>query len=316
MGVRIIGLGTGLPKKCVSNDELAKTVDTSDEWIRTRTGITQRYMADGITETTSTMALAAAEQALADAKLTAEDIDLVIVGTSTADLSFPSVACQVIGKLGIVVPAFDVQAACSGFVYALSIADDMMARGPYKNALIIGAERFTNLIDFNDRTTCVLFGDGAGAAVITKGKEGEGLLSKRLGAEGHIEALYATGGIGTNGVAGKVMMNGREVFRHAVRRMSETVQPLLDDAKLTVDDLTWFIPHQANARILTSVAEAVNLPEEKLVMTVQLHANTSAASIPLALKEMQKQGKLKAGDLIMLNAFGAGFAWGGALLRW
>lgn len=316
MGVRIIGLGTGLPKRCVTNDELAKTVDTSDEWIRTRTGITQRYMADGITETTSTLAIAAAEQALADAGLTAQDIDLVIVGTSTADLSFPSVACQVIGKLGIVVPAFDVQAACAGFVYALSVADDMMACSHYKNALIIGAERFTNLMDFNDRTTCVLFGDGAGAAVITKGNDNEGLLSKRLGAESNVESLHATGGIGTNGVAGKVVMNGREVFRHAVRRMSEVVQPLLDDANLTVDDLTWFVPHQANARILTAVAEAVNLPEEKLVMTVQLHANTSAASIPLALKEMQKEGKLKQGDLVMINAFGAGFAWGGALLRW
>jgi 3-oxoacyl-[acyl-carrier-protein] synthase-3 len=318
MRTHILATGSALPARCVTNADLAaQGVDTTDAWVRERTGIAQRYVAAN-GETTATLATRAAQAALARAGLTAADLDLVIVATSTPDYSFPSVGTQVQASLGMTRgAAFDVQAVCSGFVYALSVADSLLAAGHGTTAVVIGAETFSKLLDWNDRTTCVLFGDGAGAVVVRRQAGERGLLDTKLYSDGrHLDLLRASGGVATTATAGHVLMNGREVYKHAVRAMADMVTDQLSRHGYTVADLDWLVPHQANARILSATAEHAKLPAEKVIVTIDLHANTSAASIPLALDVAAADGRLKPGQLVLLEAFGAGFTWASALLRW
>ncbi len=315
----LLGTGSALPKACVSNDELAKRVDTSDEWIRERTGITQRYIAaEG--ETTGSLGAAAAQAALDDAGLTIADIDLIVLATATPDNTFPATATQVQMRLGGKgFPAFDVGAVCSGFLYALTTADAMLRSGMAKRAIVIGAETFSRILDWEDRTTCVLFGDGAGAFVIEAqdvAAEGAGIIASRLHADGeHGEMLYVDGGPSTTGEVGKLRMKGREVFRHAVSNLSSVLKEVLEEAGNEPGDVDWVVPHQANFRILDATARKLGLPMEKVVVTVDQHANTSAASVPLAYDVARKDGRIKKGDLVMLEAMGGGFTWGASLLR-
>ena len=316
------GVGSALPARAVTNDELAKTVDTSDEWIQQRTGIRQRYVA-GEGETTSTLATAAAKGALRAARLQPSDIDLVIVATSTPDYTFPAVATQVQANLGIHEgAAFDMQAVCSGFVYAATTADKFLRSGSHKRALVIGAETFSRLLNWSDRTTCVLFGDGAGALVL-EGVESDGaltspgLIASRLRADGrHRAKLYVDGGPSTTQTVGHLRMEGREVFRHAVGMVTDVVQGCFADAGVAAADIDWFVPHQANRRIIDASADKLGIPHEKVVVTVDKHGNTSAASIPLALATAVGDGRIKHGDLVMIEAMGGGFTWGAALIRW
>src|SRR5436190_12178899 len=313
------GVGGFLPKRIVTNDELSTRVDTSDEWIRERTGIRQRRQHDG---PVSDLAVAAARRALAAAGRTPEDVDLIIVATTTADLTFPAVATIVQRKLGCPVGiAFDVQAVCSGFVYALSVADGFVARNRSKVALVIGAETMTRLMDWTDRGTCVLFGDGAGCVVLEPG-EGEGttadrgLLGFALRADGtKQDLLYVDGGVSTNRETGYLRMQGNQVFRHAVVNISEAVVAAAADAGIAVDSVDWFIPHQANQRILEGVARRLGIDETKVISTVADHANTSAASIPLALDQGVRDGRIKPGQLLLLEAMGGGLTWGACVLR-
>ncbi|MEX2408744.1 MAG: beta-ketoacyl-ACP synthase III, partial [Rhodovibrionaceae bacterium] len=300
----------------------ARKVDTSDEWIRKRTGIRQRHIAaEG--ELTSDLALAAAREALQHAGLAIEDLDLIVVATATPDETFPATATRVQAELGMTQgAAFDIQAVCSGFVYALAVADNFLQLGQAETALVIGAETFSRILDWQDRGTCVLFGDGAGAVVL-QAAEGSGantdrgLLSTHLYSDGrHHDALYVDGGPSSTGTTGHVRMNGREVFRHAVVRMAEAIDAALEKNNLTPSEIDWMVPHQANVRIIDAMAKRLELPPEKVVITVDRHANTSAASIPLALAEAAKDGRIKQGDLILLEAMGGGFTWGSALLRW
>ena len=315
----LLGTGSALPKACVSNEELAKRVDTSDEWIRERTGITQRYIAaEG--ETTGSLGAAAAQAALDDAGLTIEDIDLIVLATATPDNTFPATATQVQMRLGGKgFPAFDVGAVCSGFLYALTTADAMLRSGMAKRAIVIGAETFSRILDWEDRTTCVLFGDGAGAFVIEAqdvAEDGAGIIASRLHADGeHGEMLYVDGGPSTTGEVGKLRMKGREVFRHAVANLSSVLKEVLEEAGQAPGDVDWVVPHQANLRILDATARKLGLPMEKVVVTVDQHANTSAASVPLAYDVARKDGRIKKGDLVMLEAMGGGFTWGASLLR-
>lgn len=314
------GTGSALPRNCVSNEELAQRVDTSDEWIRERTGITQRYIA-GEGETTGSLATQAAQAALDDAGLTIGDIDLIVLATATPDNTFPATATQVQHKLGGKgFPAFDVAAVCSGFLYALGTADAMLRTGMAKRAIVIGAETFSRILDWEDRTTCVLFGDGAGAFVIeaqdVPEDGGAGVIASRLHAEGeHGDMLYVDGGPSSTGQVGKVRMKGREVFRHAVTNLSSVLGEVLDDAGCKPADIDWVVPHQANFRILDATARKLGLSMEKVVVTVDRHANTSAASVPLAYDVAKKDGRIKPGDLVMLEAMGGGFTWGACLLR-
>lgn len=315
----VAGTGSALPKRCVSNEELAETVDTSDEWIRERTGITQRYIA-GEGETTSTLATAAAQAAMDDAGCSIADIDLIVLATATPDRTFPATATIVQAALGGKgFPAFDVAAVCSGFLYAMGTADAMIRSGMAKRAIVIGAETFTRILDWEDRTTCVLFGDGAGAMVLEAQDvpdDGPGILSTRLHAEGeHCELLYVDGGPSSTGEVGKVRMKGREVFRHAVVNLAGVLAEVLEDTGKTAADIDWIVPHQANQRILDATAKKLGLPPEKVVVTVGSHANTSAASVPLAYDVAKKDGRIKTGDLVMLEAMGGGFTWGASLLR-
>ncbi len=317
----VTGVGGYLPDRIVTNDELAKVVDTSDEWIRERTGIRQRRQADDDTPV-SDLAVEAARRALDAAGRTPADVDLIIVATTTPDLTFPAVATIVQRKLGCPVGiAFDVQAVCSGFVYALSTADGFVARGRAKCALVIGAETMTRLMDWTDRGTCVLFGDGAGAVVVEPG-EGEGgtgdrgLLGFALRADGtKQDLLYVDGGVSTNRQTGYLRMQGNQVFRHAVVNISEAVTAAAADAGIAVPDVDWFIPHQANQRILEGVARRLGIDEAKVISTVAEHANTSAASIPLALDQGVKDGRIKPGQLLLLEAMGGGLTWGACVLR-
>ncbi|MEQ9145001.1 MAG: beta-ketoacyl-ACP synthase III [Parvibaculaceae bacterium] len=318
----VAGVGSYLPKKIVTNDDLSKFVDTSDEWITERSGIRQRHMAaEG--ELTSDLALAAAKAALADARMDAQDIDLIVMATTTPDNTFPATATTVQAELGIHHgAAFDIQAVCSGFVYAVSVADNFLKAGQFKNALVIGAETFSRLLDWEDRTTCVLFGDGAGAIVLTAG-EGEGTIADRgvltahLHSDGrHKEKLYVDGGPSSTQTVGHVRMVGKDVFRHAVVNIADVISEALDATGLTIDDIDWFVPHQANKRILDGTAKRIGLPNEKVVMTVAQHGNTSAASVPLALDTAVKDGRIKKGDLVLLEAMGGGFTWASALIRW
>lgn len=318
----VIGVGSYLPENAVSNEALTEKVDTSDEWIRQRTGIGQRHIAaEG--ELTSDLALAAARPALQRAGLAIEDLDLIVVATTTPDETFPATATRVQAELGMTRgAAFDVQAVCSGFVYALAVADNFLKLGQAETALVIGAETFSRILDWNDRGTCVLFGDGAGAVVL-RAEQGSGantdrgLLSTHVYSDGrHHDALYVDGGPSSTGTAGHVRMNGKEVFRHAVVRMAEAIDAALEKNNLSPSEIDWMVPHQANVRIIDAMAKRLELPPEKVVITVDRHANTSAASIPLALAEAAGDGRIKQGDLLLLEAMGGGFTWGSALLRW
>ncbi|OQW78110.1 MAG: 3-oxoacyl-ACP synthase [Proteobacteria bacterium ST_bin14] len=313
----ITGTGSALPVRRVSNAELAETVDTTDDWIVERTGIRFRHLA-GDGETTATLATGAARAALAAAGLDASAIDLIVLATATPDQTFPATATKVQAALGIHdCVAFDVAAVCSGFLYALHVADSLIRTGAARRALVIGAETFSRILDWEDRTTCVLFGDGAGAIVL-EGQEGgdRGILYSRLHADGrHNELLYVDGGPSTTGTVGKLRMKGREVFRHAVVNLAAVMEEVLASANLTPGDVDWVVPHQANARILDATARKLGLPGEKVIMTVDQHANTSAASVPLALDVAVRDGRIQRGDLLVLEAMGGGFTWGAALVR-
>jgi len=317
----VTGVGSYLPDEIVTNNDLAKFVDTSDEWIVERTGIRQRHRA-AKDQPVSDLAHAAAERALAAAGRTAAEVDLIIVATTTPDLTFPAVATIVQRKLGAPVGiAFDVQAVCSGFVYALSVADGFVARGRSRVCLVIGAETMTRLMDWEDRGTCVLFGDGAGAVVI-EGIEGEGttddrgLLGFALRADGSKQdLLYVDGGVSTDGRIGHLRMQGNQVFRHAVVNISEAVTAAAEDAGIDVAAVDWFIPHQANQRILDGVAKRLGIDEKKVISTVAEHANTSAASIPLAMAQGIADGRIKPGQLLLMEAMGGGLTWGAAVVR-
>jgi 3-oxoacyl-[acyl-carrier-protein] synthase-3 len=316
------GVGACLPSRVITNAEMATIVDTTDEWIVQRTGIRQRYVA-GDDETTSTLATRAAEAALANAGLEPADIDLIIVATSSPDYTFPAVATQVQAALGIEHGvAFDLQAVCSGFVFAVATADKFLVSGSHKRALVIGAETFSRLLDWTDRTTCVLFGDGAGAIVLeaaaSDGKlTSPGVISTQLRSDGrHRAKLYVDGGPSTTKTVGYLRMEGREVFKHAVGMVTDVIKACFDDAGVTAADIDWFVPHQANRRIIDASADKLGLAREKVVVTVDRHGNTSAASIPLALDVAVKDGRIKKGDLVMIEAMGGGFTWGAALIRW
>ena len=313
----IAGVGSALPKRCVTNAELSETVDTSDEWIVERTGIRSRYIADD-SETTATLATDACRRALAHAGIDARDIGLIVLATATPDQTFPSSATKVQAALGIDdCIAFDVHAVCTGFLYALSVADAMLSSGAANKALVIGAETFSRILDWDDRGTCVLFGDGAGALVLTAEEGERGILATRLHADGrHNDLLYVDGGPSTTGTVGKLRMKGREVFRHAVKNLADVLNEVLAAAGLTSADVDWVVPHQANARILDATAKKLGLPIEKVVVTVDRHANTSAASVPLALDTAVRDGRIKRGDLIVLEAMGGGFTWGAAVVRY
>jgi len=315
----LVGTGSALPKRLVTNAELAKTVDTSDEWIVERTGIRSRYIA-GEGETTSTLATEAARHALAAAGLVPADIGLIVLATATPDQTFPATATQVQHNLGCNGGvAFDVAAVCSGFLYAMGVADSLLRTGMSKRALVIGAETFSRILDWEDRTTCVLCGDGAGAIVLEAREveeDGPGVLATRLHADGaHNGLLYVDGGPSSTGTVGHVRMKGPEVFRHAVVNLAEVLREVLADQGLTSADIDWVVPHQANQRILDATARKLGLPPEKVVVTVDRHANTSAASVPLALDTAVRDGRIKAGDLVVLEAMGGGFTWGASLIR-
>ena len=313
----VAGVGSALPKRRVDNEELAQRVDTSDAWIVERTGIKSRYIAEE-GETTATLATEAARRALDHAGVAASDIGLIVLATATPDQTFPSSATKVQAALGI--PdciAFDVHAVCTGFLYALSVADSMLQSGMAEKALVIGSETFSRILDWEDRGTCVLFGDGAGALVLSAEETESGILTTKLHADGrHNDLLFVDGGPSTTGTVGKLRMKGREVFRHAVVNLAQVLNEVLDSAGLTAADVDWVVPHQANARILDATAKKLGLPPEKVVVTVDRHANTSAASVPLAFDTAIKDGRIKRGDLVVLEAMGGGFTWGAAALRY
>lgn len=314
----LAGTGSALPRTRVSNAELAERVDTSDEWIVERTGIRFRHIAEA-DETTATLGADAAKQALAAAGLEPADIGLIIVATATPDNTFPASATKVQALLGT--PdciAFDVAAVCSGFLYAVSVADSMLRTGAAKHALVIGSETFSRILDWEDRTTCVLFGDGAGAIVLSAADvdDDRGILATRLHAEGkYADMLYVDGGPSTTGTVGHVRMQGREVFRHAVTNLASVLGEVMADVGLAPEAIDWVVPHQANKRIIDATAKKLGLPAERVVLTVDQHANTSAASVPLALDLAVRDGRIKRGDLVVLEAMGGGFTWGAAVLR-
>ena len=314
------GVGGYLPSKVLTNDDLAKMVNTTDEWIAARTGIRKRHIAaDG--ETTSDLGVAAARKALDAAGLSPDDIDLIVVATATPDYTFPSTATIIQQKLGITRGAgFDLQAVCSGFVFAIATADNFLVRGQFERALVIGAETFSRILDWSDRSTCVLFGDGAGAVVLerqSKVQAGDrGVKGIHLRTDGRFkDLLYVDGGPSTTQTVGHLRMVGNQVFKHAVGKISESVRATVDQAGLQVSDIDWFVPHQANQRILSAVAEKLGLDEHKVVSTVAEHGNTSAASVPLALAAATEDGRVKPGNLVLIEAIGGGLAWGSALIR-
>ena len=322
IGARVLGTGSALPRRIVTNAELAERVDTSDEWIVARTGIRQRYIAEA-DETTATLAIAAARAALADAGIDASSIGLIVLATATPDNTFPATATKVQAALGCNgCVAFDVAAVCSGFLYALTVADSLLKTGTAKRALVIGAETFSRILDWEDRTTCVLFGDGAGAVVV-EAAEGAGEVSDRgiwaaaLRADGaHRDKLYVDGGPSTTGTVGHLRMEGREVFRHAVGMITDVIEDAYRQTGFSSEDIDWFVPHQANRRIIDASAKKLGIAPEKVVITVDRHGNTSAASIPLALCEAVRDGRIRRGDVVLLEAMGGGFTWGSVVLRW
>ncbi len=322
MSIRAVvaGCGSYLPERVMTNEEITQKVDTSDEWIRERTGIRERHVAaDG--ELTSDLAVHAARRALEDAKLTPQDIDLIILATTTPDLTFPATAAIVQAKLGISEgAAFDIQAVCSGFIFALSTADKFLASGQHKRALVIGAETFTRLLDWEDRTTCVLFGDGAGAFVLeaqdVEDGDHRGVIASYLRTDGrHVDLLYVDGGVSSTQSTGHVRMQGNRVFREAVNRISEAMVTVCKQAGVEVSEIDWFVPHQANERIIHGVVKKLSLRTEQVVSTIANQGNTSAASIPLAYRAGVSDGRIKKGDLVLLEALGGGLTWGAALLR-
>ena len=318
----VIGCGHYLPERILTNSDIEKIVDTTDDWIIERTGIQSRHIAaEG--ETTSMLATRAAERAIENAGCLATDIDLIVLATATPDYTFPSTATQVQAALGTHGgAAFDVQAVCSGFVYALTVADKFLISGSHKRALVIGAETFSRILDWTDRTTCVLFGDGAGAVVLEaqSGKgtlEDRGVLNTVLRSDGrHRDKLYVDGGPSTTGTSGHLRMEGREVFRHAVTCLAEVIEETFAQTGVSAQDIQWFVPHQANRRIIDATARKLNIDPAHVVVTVEKHGNTSAASIPLALSTACQDGRIKRGDLVLLEAMGGGFTWGAALVRW
>lgn len=318
----IQGCGGYLPARVLTNADLAKIVDTSDSWITERTGIKERHIAaDG--ELTSTMGTAAARMALDDAGLAPEDIDLIILATSTPDQTFPATAVTIQAELGMTHgAAFDMQAVCSGFVFALATADSYLKSGQFKRALVIGSEAFSRILDWQDRSTCVLFGDGAGAVVVEAQKlngamTDRGILATSLRSDGRYrDKLYVDGGPSSTGTVGHVRMDGPEVFRHAVSKISEVIGTTLAQAGYEASDVDWFVPHQANKRILDGAAKKLGLDPDRIIITLDKHANTSAASIPLALSQGRADGRIKPGDLVLIEAMGGGFTWGALLLRW
>ena len=319
LAIRMVACGSYVPKRIMTNDDLSAIMDTNDQWIRDRSGIRQRHIAaDG--EYTSDMAYHAAQQALQRASLTGSDIDAIIVATSTPDNTFPATATKVQHRLGSTAFAFDVQAVCSGFLYGLAVADSMMknpAMPSIQRALVIGAESYSRILNWNDRSTAVLFGDGAGAAVLEKTNGDAGIERIRLYSDGgDYDALYVNGGPSTTGQAGHLCMNGKEIYRKAVTYLTQSSQQVLRDASRDADEVTWLIPHQANKRIMDKVADQLSIERQKLVVTVDRHANTSSASIPLALALWQEEGRLHKGDVLLLNAIGGGLTWGAALVRW
>jgi 3-oxoacyl-[acyl-carrier-protein] synthase-3 len=318
----VLGCGSYLPARIVSNDELARSVETTDEWIVQRTGIRERHIAAG-GELTSDLALNAARAALANAHVEANSIDLIVLATSTPDQTFPASAVSVQAALGITRgAAFDLQAVCSGFVYALQVTDALLRGGTYKRALVIGAETFSRILDWNDRTTCVLFGDGAGALVLeaqpqSGTREDRGILTTHLRSDGrHRTKLYVDGGPSSTQTVGHLRMEGREVFKHAVAMITDVIEDAFKATGYSAADIDWFVPHQANKRIIDGSAHKLGIAPEKVVVTVDRHGNTSAASIPLALTDAVADRRIKRGNLILLEAMGGGFTWGSALLRW
>jgi 3-oxoacyl-[acyl-carrier-protein] synthase-3 len=319
---RIVGCGAYLPERIVTNDDLAQSLDTTDEWIRQRTGIAERRIV-AAHERTSDMGLAAARKALAMADISADEVDLVLVGTTTPDRTFPATATAIQARLGMTRgAAFDVQAVCSGFIYALATADNFLRLGQARTALVIGAESFSRILDWQDRSTCVLFGDGAGAVVLRAfegtGSGGDrGVLSTHLYSDGRFrDILFVDGGPSTTGTVGKLRMEGREVYRHAVVKLAEAIDAALAANGLDAASIDWLVPHQANVRIIESMARRLDLPMERVVLTIDRHANTSAASIPLALAEAVEDGRIQPGHLVLLEAMGGGITWGSALVRW
>ncbi|SOH92371.1 3-oxoacyl-[acyl-carrier-protein] synthase-3 [Monaibacterium marinum] len=316
-----VGCGHYLPDRIVPNSEFEKTLDTSDEWIRARTGIERRHFAAD-DQKTSDLAIAAAKAALLDAGLDGSDIDAIVLATATPDQTFPSTATRVQHAIGAGGFAFDMQAVCAGFIYALANADALIKAGQAKRVMVIGAETFSRILDYTDRGTCVLFGDGAGALIL-EAREGDGssddagILSTDLHSDGKFnDLLYVDGGVSTTGTVGQLRMQGREVFKHAVTKLSAAGNTAMEKAGVAPDDVTYVVPHQANLRIITAVAQKMSLPIERIVVTVQDHGNTSAASIPLAMSVARADGRIKANDLILMEAIGGGLAWGAALMRW
>ena len=316
----LLGTGSALPARAVSNAELAERVDTSDEWIVARTGIRNRHIA-GPDETTASLAIDASKRALEAAGLTGKDIDLIVLATASPNQTFPATATIVQDALGANGGiAFDVAAVCSGFLYALGVADSMLRSGMASRALVIGSETFSRILDWEDRATCVLFGDGAGAVVLeareSDDPDGPGIIANKLHADGaHNELLYVDGGPSTTGTVGKLRMTGKEVFRHAVTNLSQVLRDVLENTGYTAADIDWVVPHQANVRILDATAKKLGLSPDKVVVTIDRHGNTSAASVPLALDAAVRDGRIKPGQLIMLEAMGGGFAWGASLIR-
>jgi 3-oxoacyl-[acyl-carrier-protein] synthase-3 len=318
----ITGTGSYLPKQILTNSDLEKKVDTTDEWIIERTGIKQRHIA-AEDEVTSDLAVIAAKRALESASLDPNQIDLIILATSTADQTVPSTATTIQRKLGITGgAAFDIQAVCSGFVYALTTADNFIKAGQAKHVLVIGAEIFSRILDWEDRTTCVLFGDGAGAVVLSSqngvgNNTDQGLLSSRIHSDGRYnELLFVDGGVSSTGTVGQLRMKGREVFRHAIVNLASVVGEVLEDSNMSSENIDWIVPHQANKRILDGTARKLKVATNKVIVTVEKHANTSAASIPLALDEAVRDGRITRGQVVILEAMGGGFTWGACLLRW
>ena len=319
---QVIGCGAYLPERILTNAELAKTVDTSDEWIAARTGIKRRRIA-AAGETTADLAVKSAERALADAKIAASDIDMIVVGTTTPDETFPSVATAVQSRIGMTRgAAFDVQAVCSGFIYALAVADNFIKARQAETILLIGAETMSRLMDWTDRTTCVLFGDGAGAIVLRAGQgrgdaSDRGVFNTKLYSDGRLhDLLYVDGGPSTTGTTGHLRMLGKEVFKHAVINIADSIEASVRDSGVAMSDIDWFVPHQANQRILDATARRLKVAPERFISTIEEHGNTSAASVPLALDVAIQDGRIKRGDLVLLEAMGGGLTWGAALLRW
>jgi 3-oxoacyl-[acyl-carrier-protein] synthase-3 len=318
----VVGVGSYLPEKILTNDDLSEIVDTSDEWIRQRTGIKQRRIA-AKDQLTSDLAAAAARAALDNAGVSVDEIDLIVLATATPDNTFPAAAVSVQKKLGMTHgAAFDIHAVCSGFVFALSQGDALIKAGYAKKILVVGAETFSRILDWTDRGTCVLFGDGAGAVVLSAetsadGKNGRGILAARLRSDGRFkEMLYVDGGPSSTGTVGQLRMEGREVFKHAVTMITDVIDDTFDASGYTADDIDWFVPHQANTRIIDASARKLGIDPQKVVRTVDFHGNTSAASIPLALSVATADGRIKRGDLVLLESMGGGFTWGAVLLRW